>query len=288
MGMAADSVVREYQVRHFDVGATFASGQNIRARIREDGRWSVASGTRIATIWQDSPGEVLVESPARDARYWRRFLAVDDDYDRVLSMLGELGNDAMDAALSRFGGVRVLHQDPFEAFVTSIVTQNNNIPRIRACVERLCSHGLRDGRMPQDGLAPFPDAERLLVILGAGGRGLGLGYRLPYLQGVCEAWLDGEFDEMARKSEARMPFSEDEGESCEEDMRALLEHRGIGPKVASCCCLFGLAHASAVPRDVWIRRFEERYDMPWVPEIAGIQQQYIFEWMREGSAARHS
>lgn len=263
-----------YETSHYDIEKTFESGQNLRARRGADGRWAVSSGGRLATVWQDG-NAISVESPPSDAAYWRRFLALDDDYDRVWDVLASLHSDTMDEAMRQGDGVRVLHQEPFEAFVTSIITQNNNIPRIRKCLDGLCSHG-----RPGVPLPPFPDAGRLLGILDEGGKGLGLGYRLPYLRALCEAWLGGEFDEMAMAASGRVPFSGDEMESCEADMGILLAHRGIGPKVACCCCLFGLGHASALPRDVWIRRFEERYDMPWVPEIAGIQQQYVFEWMR--------
>lgn len=274
------TVTRGYGIGHLDVDRTLDSGQNLRARHMPDGRWQVASGGRVATVWQDGPS-VSVSAPEGDIPYWERFLSFDDDYDRIRDVLSSLGSDVMDEALSSFDGVRVIHQEPFEAFVTSIITQNNNIPRIRKCVETLCSFPLGDDEpTATDALLPFPNAERLLAILSAGGRSLGLGYRLPYLQSLCEAWLDGRFSEMVGASEGRRPFDADELESCEHDMARLLSCRGIGPKVASCCCLFGLGHASALPRDVWIRRFEERYDMPWVPEIAGIQQQYVFEWMR--------
>lgn len=285
-----------YEVGHLDLGKTLGSGQILRSRDLGDGRFEVASGGRTATVWQEpldgrpiaSRSLLLVESDGRDVAYWRRVLSVDDDYARVWEALSAVGSDALDAAMAAGDGIRILHMEPFEAFVTSVITQNNNVPRIRACIERICeaASGEKGGKTHHDGrLAPFPAAEGLIAALDASGPSLGLGYRLPYVRSLCEAWTDGEFDGMVARSAHRRPFDADELESCAQDTEALLRHRGVGPKVAACCCLFGLGHASAVPRDVWIRRFEERYDMPWVPEVAGIQQQYAFEWIRQGGGA---
>ena len=284
------AVDASYEVTHLDLGRTLSSGQILRSRPLGDGRFEMASGGHLAEVWQEPVDEATpvwsrsvlhAESDSGDVAYWRRMLSVDDDYDRVWEALSGLGSEVLDEAMAAGDGIRVLHMDPFEACVTSVITQNNNVPRIRACVERICSFPLpADGDGPAAPLAPFPDAEGLLDRLNAGGKSLGLGYRLPYLRGLCEAWLDGEFDDMVADAEGRLPFAGDELRTCARDMSVLLARRGIGPKVASCCCLFGLGHASALPEDVWIRRFNERHDMPWVPEIAGLQQQYVFEWIR--------
>ena len=69
-------------------------------------------------------------------------------------------------------------------------------------------------------------------------------------------------------------------------MAELEETPGIGPKVASCICLFGLGYLNAVPRDTWIKRAERETGMSWDERYGGIQQQYVFAWYREG-AGRH-
>ena len=55
--------------------------------------------------------------------------------------------------------------------------------------------------------------------------------------------------------------------------------------VASCICLYGLGYFEAVPRDTWIKKAEERYSIEWDPAYGGIQQQYIFAWMRKTAQA---
>lgn len=287
-----DPVEAAWDAPHLSVDRSLSTGQNLRAWRMGDGTWVVASGGRVAVMWQGGAGDgAHVLSDARDAAHWRRFLAVDDDYARIRRDVAALGSPVMDEAMSVGDGIRVLHQEPFEALVTSILTQNNNVPRIRRTVAALCHDdpllvALSAGRAtpPGDALScPVPRAfPSPQAILGAirDGEPLGMGYRDGYVASACEAWLDGRLAAMAGAAEGRMPYDAGELASCAADTQALLALPGVGPKVAACMCLFGLGHASALPVDVWIRRFEERHGVPWVPEVAGIQQQYAFEWIR--------
>lgn len=289
-------VARELEVRYgglaacttpaswLDLGAIAASGQAFRWVACTEGWWAVPAAGGAALLRcvprvPDTLGTVADSlemriTPQHDLAWWRRYLALSDDYGLVLAELGDLRCPAVDAAMAFSQGVRVLHQNPFEAFATSIVTQNNNIPRITACVERLCGGSLE----------PWPGPEELLARLeepGACGS-LGLGYRLPYLRDLCRRWLDGEYADMVALSAHRTPFDRDELATCERDVALLMRCEGVGPKVARCCALFGLAHASAVPVDVWIKRVERDKDVAWLPQIAGIEQQFVFAWARAG------
>lgn len=258
-----------------DLAAIAASGQAFRWSELSDGWWAVPAGGGVALL--RAAGHENLElrlSPQHDLAWWRRYLALEDDYDVVCAQLRELRCPAVDAALSFSHGVRVLHQDPFEAFVTSVITQNNNIPRITACVERLCGGPLE----------PWPGPEELLARLDAPDASweLGLGYRRPYLLDLCRRWVEGEYADAVELSAHRTPFDRDELETCERDVNLLMRCQGVGPKVARCCALFGLAHASAVPVDVWIKRLERDRDVVWLPQVAGIEQQFVFAWARAG------
>ena len=65
----------------------------------------------------------------------------------------------------------------------------------------------------------------------------------------------------------------------------LMKIMGVGPKVADCVLLFGLEHADAFPKDVWIKRAMQVLFDGELPECAkpyaGIAQQYIFLYARE-------
>ena len=152
-----------------------------------------------------------------------------------------------------------------------IISQNNNIPRIKGCIEKLCER-----------FGGFPSAGRIARSGPKGLDGMGLGYRQDYIIDAAIAYHgngDGSTERILR------------GLTYEEAMRYLTTWRGIGPKVANCICLYGLGHKEAFPRDVWIKRIEAEHFGGHFPEgdypgYAGVLQQYIFFYERESRHER--
>ena len=142
-----------------------------------------------------------------------------------------------------------------------IISQNNNIPRIKGCIEKLC--GRFNG---------FPSAYQILKHDREGLDGLGLGYRQEYI-------LEAAFMYSCCTEEYLRSLT------YEGAMKFFTSWHGIGPKVANCICLFGLGHKEAFPRDVWIKRIEAEHFGGRFPKenysgFAGVLQQYIFFYER--------
>ena len=265
----------------FSVEKTFDCGQSFRfspvggdprvvcgsVRIGEgeDARITV-DGTREEEGFLTLAGCTAEEFGSR----WRSYLDLDADYGagekRILDALPEgASRDAMADALRAGRGIRLLRQDPWEMLVTSILTQNNNIPRIRGIAARLCAAS--GGR--------FPEPADILRIGTEGLYALGCGFRAKYLTDAAERTADGRAD--PRKIAAMGT----------EDARAVLEQiRGVGPKVASCALLFGYHRTEAFPVDVWMKRalaeiFPDGVDPALFGEWAGYAQQCMFWAERE-------
>ena len=249
----------------FTLDAIATSGQVFTWRHAENG-WLVASGHRRCLLSQEGDAEkgtVYVrhmdesEVDTDELAFWRHYLALDIDYEKIL---GEL---AMPAEVMEVGtGIRVLAQDWWDTAVSFVVSQNSNIVRIQRTMDALLDAG--------GGCVPGPG--RLSALLGneAFVEGLKLGYRRPYLEALAaraQAWYPARIDRR--------------DVSLEESMAELEESPGIGPKVASCICLFGLGYLEAVPRDTWIKRAEREHHVTWDSRWGGIQQQFFFAWMRE-------
>lgn len=180
-------------------------------------------------------------------------------------------------------GMRILHQDPFETLVSFIISQNNNIPRIKRTIEAVCRkfgahHYIPTARGNFPGAEwwdfPAPEAltdERAL-------HGLGLGYRDAYVANAARAVASGRLELAALSA---CPY---------EEARARLKALpGVGDKVADCVCLYGLGHTGAFPVDVHIRRVLERefpkgFPFERFPGYAGLVQQLIFYYEREDKA----
>ncbi len=249
----------------FSLDAIAASGQVFTWQRTEDG-WLVASGKRRCLLSQEGDAEkgtVCVrrangdEVDANELTYWRHYLALDTDYVKILGELA-MPEEVMDVG----AGIRVLAQDWWDTAVSFVVSQNSNIVRIQRTMDALLDAG--------GGCAPRPHELGGLLANDAFATSLKLGYRRPYLEALADravGWHPARLDQR--------------DVTLAESMAELEESPGIGPKVASCICLFGLGYLEAVPHDTWIKRAEREHHVTWDARWGGIQQQYVFAWMRE-------
>ena len=174
-------------------------------------------------------------------------------------------------AVQKGWGIRILRQDLWEMIVTFLVSQNNNISRIRKSIELLCST-IGEEKHTGEGVRyhTFPEPE---AIVNAGMEvlsGLGLGYRDKYIFRTAQSVLDGSLDlNMLRAADYETAH------------RELVRQYGIGKKVADCICLFGLYHIDAFPVDTHVKKILEAHYPQGFPYdrykgCAGILQQYMF------------
>lgn len=209
---------------------------------------------------------------------WRPYFDLDRDYADIRRRLNI--DDFMRGAVEFGRGIRILRQDKWEALCSFIVSQNNNIPRIKKIVAALCRHFGDELEFGGGIYHKFPSAERLASLEADELSPLRCGYRAEYVIGAARAVDSGalDLDALSRMDPA--------------DARsALTRLRGVGDKVASCAMLYGLHMLDSFPLDVWMKRaVAERLGPAFDPAVfhpyAGVAQQYIFHYMRSGAAAR--
>lgn len=164
--------------------------------------------------------------------------------------------------LAAIGGLRVLHVEILECFVSFIASSQNNIKRLSQMVERL--------------RAAFPG--NLVAVVD--GR---THYRFPTLDQLCTLRTQ-DFEQLGYRSRSRffpeaLRYVEAQGGvAWLQGLRdvghtaaraALQECMGVGPKVADCICLFGLCIDCAVPVDTHCWQFACRDYFPhWKPLVA--------------------
>ena len=285
-------VIEVKGVHWLDVGKTFDCGQCFRFDPVPDTRHEseyagVAFGRHVAFA-TDGDTLYVYNSDIDDFEsIWRGYLDLDTDYDDInADIMKNSGSEVMAAAIEQGRGIRILRQDAYEAVISFIISQNNNIPRIKKIIENMCrgygeeivlSEGAKRHTSGKSSLRSFPSAEQLLALGESGLFELRTGFRAKYIYDAVSRIYDGRLDVGAV---AR-------ADSTEECIKRLCEVKGIGIKVASCAALFGMGRYDAFPVDVWIKRVGEKY----FPEIedfsgsafgryAGIAQQYLFYYER--------
>ena len=246
-----------------DLAATLDCGQSFRWEATGGAFEAVVEGD-VARVWME--GDSLhVKCAKLSEEFWRDYFALDVDYKKLHRLFRE---DATLAKCVDFApGIRVLRQPFFETLISFIISQNNNIPRIKGIIGRLCEPA------SVEAVPSFPSAEKLAVLTVDDLAHLRSGYRAPAIIDAAKRTASGELN----VSELRtLPH--------DEARKKLLKVYGVGPKIADCVLLFGLGRFEAFPIDVWIRRAMETLFPNGLPEnakpYAGIAQQYIFHYMR--------
>lgn len=209
--------------------------------------------------------------------YFENYFDLSNDYAQIKRKLAE--DEFMREALGFGHGIRLLRQDPEEMLISFIISANNNIPRIRKTIEKLCDlKGTDCG-----GYMSFPTAFELRDSSEDFFRSIGAGYRASYLTETIEAlnsWFDMESLAFLETDDAR---------------RQLMKLKGVGRKVADCIMLFGLHRTECFPTDTWIEKVHERIFGKsgksairksdelgkYFGDLSGYAQQYLFYYARE-------
>lgn len=179
-----------------------------------------------------------------DFDFWKHYFDFDTDYGAVNKKILAGTDDFLKRALDVSFGMRILRQDLFETFISYMISQNNNIPRIKKSINALCDYFSDGVAFPSfETLASVPEAELAAVA--------SLGYRAEYISLFCRGLLNGDFS-----------LDDYRSLSYESAMEALMKHKGIGPKVANCIALYGLHIMDSYPIDTWMKKIiKEDYDM---------------------------
>lgn len=261
---------------NFSVNKTFDCGQAFRfdpVGNNPDKVSGIAFGKKV-TFEQADKGVIRIYG-ADEKDYetiWKRYLSLDEDYDAIDKLIISAvpeghDRDGMAAAVQCGAGIRILKQDAFECLISFIISQNNNIPRIKKIVANMCDiYGENSA---------FPSPEALVSAGEEGLKALRTGFRAGYIFDAASKVMNGEIDL-------------DEIKSCDDYgicTEKLCKIKGVGPKVSSCALLFGFGKTEAFPIDVWIKRslethFPNGFDPRPLGKYAGIAQQYLFYYER--------
>lgn len=252
----------------FNDALTLDCGQAFRWKQDEDGFWCGVAHGRYLKLKTEGDTAVFCNTSEDDFRsVWYEYFDFGTDYAKILS---EYNDESLKKACSQYYGIRILKQDEWETVCSFIISANNNIPRIKGIIDRLCENF---GEEILPGIYSFPTAERLASLEAEDLAVIRSGFRAKYIIDAARKISSGEVDiEKVKK----LPFNEAKDE--------LLKIKGVGEKVAQCALLYGFGRHEAFPVDVWVKRIVAELYPDGLPGCIsgtqGIAQQYLFHWRR--------
>ncbi len=195
------------------------------------------------------------------------YFRLDQDIRQVHEALRRV-DTKMDRLVGRFGGMRILRQDPWECLVSYICSQNNNINRIAEIVDELANKYGDPLTLDSVELNSFPTPQRLFEVGETELNGLGFGLnRGGRIHVVAGAVTRGDLDLDALRL---LPYEQAKGQ--------LMKYDGIGPKIADCVCLSSLDKPEAFPVDRHIAAaLRDHYGKKYTPGAKNVR---LLEWAR--------
>ena len=263
-----------------DLDKTFDCGQCFRWRKLPDGTWIGVVADKIFMLKHKNIDGIDCIITTATQEEWEnilyKYLDLDTDYSKLTVPDGDtFAIEAMQAGK----GIRILRQDAWESIISFIISQRNNIPKIKSTIKKLCEEYGNEIEIEVNGEVykeyTFPTAERLAECKLVDIKSIGLGYRDIYILMAAKDVVDGRIsiDKLINCNNADCII---------EELKSMV---GVGPKVANCIALFGLHKLETFPIDVWMQRiidteYNGHLDYKAYGSLAGLLQQYMFYYMK--------
>ena len=259
------------EMTHFSLFDTLECGQCFRWEAMADGAYRGIARGKILTLREIGGGQIRLEGVTAQEYHaiWEEYFDLRREYGAIREQLSGL-DPILATAGAESPGIRILRQEPWEALCSFIISANNNIPRIKEIIRRLCREF---GEKLGEELYSFPSAEVLAGQTVETLAPLRCGFRAKYILDAAKKVAGGELN---LEEIAALPLPE---------ARAQLPSiYGVGDKVAECVLLFGMGRLDAFPLDVWMKRAMRTLfpgkTAEFFGEYAGLANQYIFFYAR--------
>lgn len=168
--------------------------------------------------------------------FWQSYFDFDTDYPGYNEVIRKSSDKFLQDSLKDAFGMRILRQDLWEVFISYVISQNNNIPKIKKSINILCDRYSDGIHFPHADVLAYLDTSELAD-------GTALGYRAEYIIGIARAVVTGKLDIAAI---SHLPYHQ--------AYEQLIAIKGIGPKVANCIMLYGFHFMESYPIDTWMKK----------------------------------
>ena len=151
-------------------------------------------------------------------------------------------------AVKKYLGLRLVRQDPFQCFISFIVSSNSNIQKIKSSLEKISIKFGKKIRFDNKEFQIFPEPKIIANATIQEIQNCGVGYRAKFIIDAAKMVESEQID-----------FDHLKKSNYQDAKETILTVPGIGNKVADCILLFSLDKLEAFPLDRWMIRILEKY-----------------------------
>ncbi|MFM8658410.1 MAG: DNA-3-methyladenine glycosylase family protein [Candidatus Nitrosotenuis sp.] len=251
-----------------------------------DTSWYGVNGFDVLSVNQDEP-EIIRSYQKQDYDLFRE----DDNFTKIIKTISK--DVTIKNATKKFPGLRLMRQDPFQCYISFIVSSNSSIQNIKRTLQKISKKFGKKIKFDDKEFHLFPEPKRLANATKSELSSCGLGYRAEFVKKAAEQVISNKIDfDHLKKTDYNTA------------KKSLLSVFGIGNKVADCIMLFSLEKLEAFPLDRWIIRslqeyYPERFSfegktltdkkyqtvhdlaVQYFGPYAGYSQQFLFKIIRE-------
>jgi len=265
---------------NFDLKNTITCGQIFRYEEIDNG-YIVILKDRVISLIIDND-YIIIESNKEDnlKEVIYDYLDLNRDYSIIEKEILKKDNKLKDALIfSR--GLKMIHQDPFETFISYIISQNNRVPSIAKSLNMIAKTYGKKVLFKDKEYYLFPSYRDLKRVTIEDYRNCKVGFRDKYLYEIVQNINNNNLD-----------LDSIYNMNSNDSLNYLITFKGIGNKVASCILLFAYQKFDVYPIDTWVKKFmKEDYNIEGeknikeftfntYKEYSGLAIQYMFNYKR--------
>lgn len=124
-------------IKNFNLEQIADSGQCFRWRKLDEGKYLIPAYDHQVTVAQLGEKFEFSCTGEEYKKIWEHYFDMKIDYGRIIDAIDD--NDTFLKEAAAYGsGIRILNQELWEMIISYIISQNNNIPRIKKGIEAVC------------------------------------------------------------------------------------------------------------------------------------------------------
>ncbi|WP_100183193.1 DNA-3-methyladenine glycosylase family protein [Candidatus Nitrosotenuis aquarius] len=204
-------------------------------------KWYGINGPDVLSVDESNPG-IASSYQKQDYDLFRE----KDNFEKIIKSISQ--DKIIKKAAKEFAGLRLMRQDPFQCYISFIVSSNSSIQNIRRTLQNITIKFGKKIKFDNKEFHTFPEPKTLAHATKQELLSCGLGYRAPFVKEASSLVSNGQID-----------FDHLKKVDYHAAKESLLQVFGIGHKVADCILLFSLEKLESFPLDRWIIRSLQEY-----------------------------